>query len=538
VKVRAIVAASALALLLSSVVAGVSRAGGASATGTVASVSHVLTIASAAVPTGFDSDAQVPGTQQTVFGGLNEPLLGYAAKKLANGNQVSDQSKLVGLLAQSWSEAKNKRSYTITLKHGIKSAFGHELTAKDVQWSFDKAFAENKTGASISKIALLTKVKAISKYQVRFFVSSPSRLILPFLALGVPAIYDSTEMKKHATASDPWALGWLKSNFAGFGAYTVQSVTAGSQAVFVANPHYYRGAPFFKTVIWREVDDPAVRLQLLKAGAVDMIDGPTGQDVASLRGDSNTKIHAVQSAAEVRILMNPSIAPFSNKLVRQALSYATPQTQIINTALSGYATPMKGPVPATVPGYDPSSFPYKYNLAKAKQLLSQAGYANGLTVTLTYSTLASWEEGVAIQLKNAWDKAGVNVKLQAIPSAQMKTAGGATGRNLALFSYPDTPFISDPAYALGVYYDPAACCDRNAYNNPQVTSLLHQLERTTDDAAAAKVTKKIQQLINGDAPTIFIAQIDALAATRKNIVGYVNHVDNQPRWAELSRTSR
>ena len=139
----------------------------------------------------------------------------------------------------------------------VKSPYGNELSAADVEWGWNKSFAQKRTGNFIAAVANVTAVKALSAKEVEFTLSAPSSIFLACLTLYTPSIYDSTEVKKHVTAEDPWALDWMQTHTAGYGPYTVDSVRPGEQATFVANPGYFRAAPFFGRVIYRAVPSPA-----------------------------------------------------------------------------------------------------------------------------------------------------------------------------------------------------------------------------------------------------------------------------------------
>src|SRR4029078_2731733 len=129
-----------------------------------------------------------------------------------------------GHLAEKWAVSSDGLKYVFTLREGVKSAHGNELTAADVEWSWAKSFDQKRTGAFIAGVSNVIAVKALSQREVEFTLNAPSSIFLSALTLYVPPIFDSAETKKHATAEDPWALRWMESNTAGFGAYHLQSL--------------------------------------------------------------------------------------------------------------------------------------------------------------------------------------------------------------------------------------------------------------------------------------------------------------------------
>ena len=193
-----------------------------------------MVLAATKTPGGFDGDALKPNTQNVVVQ-VYEGLAKYAYKKNEKtGRMEIDPGKVLPHLAKKWSVSPDGLVYTIELREGVKSPFGNEMTSVDVVWGWQKSMAQKRTGAFIARAAGVVKVDVLDKYTVEFTLDAPNNVFLPALTLYTPSIYDSVEVKKHATADDPWALKWIDQNTAGFGAYHLQSLKSGEEAVFVA----------------------------------------------------------------------------------------------------------------------------------------------------------------------------------------------------------------------------------------------------------------------------------------------------------------
>lgn len=202
-----------------------------------------LILAEPGTPEGFDGDVLRPGTQASVVQ-VYEGLTRYGRVQ-RDGRTYLDPTKIEPHLAEKWETSNDGKRWVFTLRSGVKSPYGNELSAADVEWGWNKSFAQKRTGNFIASVANVTAVKALSPTEVEFTLSAPSSIFLACLTLYTPSIYDSTEVKKHATTDDPWALDWMLTHTAGFGAYHVDNVRPGEQALFVANPNYFRGAPSF-----------------------------------------------------------------------------------------------------------------------------------------------------------------------------------------------------------------------------------------------------------------------------------------------------
>jgi ABC-type transport system substrate-binding protein len=486
------------------------------------------------VPGGFDGDVLTPGSQQTVVQ-FYEPLVNYGVKEAEGGAREVDASVIEPGLAESWEVAPDELSVTFTLREGVKSNWGNELTAEDVKWSWDKSIDQDRTGAFIGEVSNVESVEVIDPQRVRFNLSAPSPILLRALTLYTPSIYDSTEMRKHATPEDPWALDWIKTNSAGYGPYYVESVAAGSEAVFKANPNYYGDAPYFKTVVYRSVPDASTRVQLLQAGSVDWIEELTFTQLNELEQSDGVKVQSVDGNFQARALMNPNFEPFDDPRVRQAINYAAPHQRILDNVFAGRAKQSRGPLPSTIPCYNPDLWAYETDVERAKALLAEAGHPDGIDITMEYSGLNWWEEPLGIQLKDGLAQAGIRVNLQRIPDADMTARAAITRRDMPFFTFYEQSIVLDPGYSMLLTSTPEGSADRNAYDNPELTRLIQEANVITDEAARCDLINQAQQIHLNDASWVYSAEIGAHEAMRDDIEGWVWHPDNHERWADLHR---
>jgi len=231
----------------------------------------------------------------------------------------------------------------------VKSPGGNELTSVDVVWGWQKSMAQKRTGAFIARAAGVVKVEVLDRYTVEFTLDAPNNIFLPALTLYTPSIYDSAEVKKHATADDPWALKWIDQNTAGFGAYHLQSLKSGEEAVFVANPNYFGGKPFYDRVVYKEVPNAGTRFTLMRSGQVQWTEELTLRQISELKKDKRVKIESDQGTGHASVRMNPNIKPFDNPLLRQAISYATDYQALNRTVFENLGTQAKSIVPPVIP---------------------------------------------------------------------------------------------------------------------------------------------------------------------------------------------
>ncbi len=493
-----------------------------------------LVVAATKTPGGFDGDALKPNTQNVVVQ-VYEGLTKYGYKKNAKtGRMEVDPTKVLPHLATKWSASPDGKVYTVELRKGVKSPFGNEFTSVDVVWGWEKSLAQKRTGAFIAKVAGVVKVEVLDQYTVEFTLEAPSSIFLTALTLYTPSLYDSTEVKKHATPADPWALKWIDQNTAGFGAYHLQSLKSGEEAVFVANPNYWGGKPFYDRVVYKEVPNAGTRFTLMRTGQVQWTEELTLKQISELKKDKRVKVESDQGTGFASVRMNPTIKPFDNPLLRQAISYATDYKALNQAVFENLGTQARSIVSPIIPGADTSAWKYDTNLDQARQLLKQAGYADGVDVTLEYASIFWFEESVAIQMKDQLGKAGIRVNLQKITDADMRSRTAPNKRDLPFFTFMDNPIVLDPVYALYLNAHSEGASNRNNYTNPEFDKLVNAARIEQNSKKRLELVRKAQQIHTTDATWVMTMYTGSHEAMAPCMIGYVWQPDYHERWRELS----
>jgi ABC-type transport system substrate-binding protein len=492
---------------------------------------RTLLLAAPGTPEGFDGDALRPGTQEVVVQ-VYEGLTRYGRMQRGDRTYLNP-AEIEGHLAERWRVSDDGLKYVFTLRSGVKSPFGNELTAADVEWSWAKSFAQRRTGAFIANVSNVTAVKALSQREVEFTLNAPSSIFLSALTLYVPGIYDSTETKKHATAEDPWALRWMETNTAGFGAYHLRSLRAGEQAEFVANPNYFGTKPHFERIIYRAVPSGASRTTLLRSGQVQWIDRPTVQQVLDMQRDRRVKVQDQAGRAMASVRMNCAMKPFDDVRVRRAMNYAVNKEALKQGVFLGTGDIAKSIVPPIVGGYDPSFFTYDYDPARARALLAEAGHPNGFEIELLFSNIWWWEEAMAVQLSDQLKAVGVNCRPQRITGSDLRARGAPARQDMALFTFEDGPIVLDPVYTIYLLARSDGVSNRARYANPAFDALVDRARTSPDKAVQAAAVKEAQKIWMEDAPWIMTVYPQTFEAMAPNISGWVPHPDEHERWVDL-----
>ena len=445
---------------------------------------------------------------------------------------------VIGKLAESWTIDPAGKWAEFKLRKGVKSAWGNELTADDVKWTWDRKFALGAIGDFLTKIMGMSgpdNVKVIDRSTVRFELPNEGPLLLKLQQNLYNNIYNSTKCKQMATAADPWARDFISNNGAGFGPYQLESLKRGQQAVFKAREDYYRGKPAIDTIVYKEIPTSATRLSLLQGGAVDIAQFLQPLEIERLKTAPGVTVESVSASPMFWIELNTKFAPFDKTLVRKAMNYAYPAEQVLKTVFQGTAAQMVGCMPSIYPGFSKTATEYTYDLDKAKALLKEAGLPEGFKTTLAYNAGDPVQEPIAILFQTSLRQAGVELTLKKIPAATFYNE--VSGRTQPMILFTDTPWCPDPSYSMQLYFDSKSFVNYSNYKNDEVDKLLKEASVTADNAARFAIMKKIQEIVMDEAPWVFIAYLNYTMARRSNLSGFTYYTANNLRFQDFSRTS-
>ncbi|WP_037448205.1 ABC transporter substrate-binding protein [Skermanella stibiiresistens] len=500
-----------------------------------------LVIVSEMGPNGLDTMVPTANDHsRLVSWHVYDRLVSHGEKTLADGTVSYDAKVMTPELAESWDVSEDGLTYVFHLREDATFHDGAKVTAKDVKWSFDRAIAAGGFPAIQMAAGSLVKPEQFSVIDDHTFKATfdqVNKLIMPDLAVPVPVIVNSELAKKHATAADPWAFDWVSRNDAGGGAFKIENWTSGQQTVFVRFDEWKSGAlPKLKKVVYRQIPSAGTRRALLEKGDVDISVGLPPKDYAELAKDGKVKVIGVPVQNDLVYLdMNVQIPPFDNPKVREAVSYALPYKEILSSALYGRAKGMFDGDPATP--YEPTwPVPIKHgqDLAKAKQLLTEAGFPDGFKTTLSFDlSEATVREPTAILMQEALKKIGVEVTLEKVPGsnwfAQMasKKMPMVIGEFYGWLDYPDYHFFWTYHGANNSVFNTAN------YVNPALDKDIDTARFTSDPAVYKASLQKMVDTVMTDLPRIPLYNRYADYAMQKNVEGFEYWFHTHPDFRKL-----
>jgi peptide/nickel transport system substrate-binding protein len=441
-------------------------------------------------------------------------------------------------MAESWEVTNGGRTYTFSLRKGWPSHAGNEFTAADVKWTFDRSFALHGITSFYNQLAKIQRpedVKVLDRYTVRIELGQPGPDLLLTMSEFWRAIVDSKLAQSHATAADPWAKSWMKSHDVGFGPYKLADLSPGRQVVWEAHQEH-PFPPILNQITFRQVPESSSRLAMLMSEDAQAAQYLLPTDMQQVQKNNGLRLWNFQGYVIHSCPMNTKYPPLDDVRVRRALSYATPYQRIIEQVYQGFAGLAHGTLSDHAAGFDPNQSPFTYDPERARQLLREAGQANGFRTKLAYSTAEPLGEAIGAQLRSAFGDVGVTLDLEALPASTYTDALFNGERPMFFQSFgADSP---DPAYALGVFYQSTSSNNWSGYKSAATDACLADAGRpgfTWGQRVLAH--KRCAEIVANDAPWIWIAQPGFQVSTRRDVTGINWYAGEAVDWSKVGYTS-
>jgi peptide/nickel transport system substrate-binding protein len=465
-------------------------------------------------------------------------LLSFGLRKDENGNDHYDHGKIEPELAEDWNLTDS--SITLKLRRNAKFHDGTPVTAKDVKWSFDRAVTVGGFPTFQMAAGSLQKPEqfvVVDDHTFRIDFLRHDKLTLPDIAVPVPIIINSGLAKSHATEQDPWAMEWLRNNEAGGGAYRIEKWTPGQELIFTRFDEWQSGpAPKIQRVIWRMVPSAGNRRALIERGDADISVDLPPKDVAELADSSKLAVIGTPIENSLQYVgMNVKIAPFDNVKVRQAFAYAMPYQKIMDAVMFGRANPMYGGPAEVTEATWPQKSPYTTDLAKAKQLLAEAGYGGGFETTLSFDLgFAVVNEPICVLVQENLAQLGVKVQINKVPGANWRAE--FSKKTLPLITNTFGGWLNYPDYFFyWTYHGQNSIFNTMSYRNPEMDKFIDAARFETDPAKYAEEIKSFVRLSFDEVPRIPLFQQYLNVAMQKSVTGYRYWFHRQLDYRQLAK---
>ncbi len=307
---------------------------------------------------------------------------------------------IVPALAESWSVSDDAKDWLFTLRGDVRYHDGTAVTASDVVSSIRSASREDVGGAYGTSALLYAylgqaEIKAEDKTHVRVILPVPMA-DLPDLLVYIMII------PEHCIGTDP-------SSIPGTGPYRFGSIE-GNRYTVIRNDDYWAGTPDIEKIIFVDEPDPKRRVEALVRGEADIATYLEGCHTPEIDANDDLCVVEYDTPVAIPLMLNCFSGPFTDIRVRQAVNYATDVDEIIQKACGGVGLKLSGPLTPHHFGFDRHAKPYPYAPDKARELLTEAGYADGLDLTIYRPTISPNEsEAIAKCVKEQWARVGIRL---------------------------------------------------------------------------------------------------------------------------------
>lgn len=445
---------------------------------------------------------------------------------------------LLPWLLESWEVSDDQKTLTFKLKPGLVFSDGSPLTAADVKATWDRGVSDtsvySKLVFNLMTVTTPDQIAAPDDATVVVTLEQPTVFALKMIATNVVTIMSDEALTANATADDPTAHNYFKTNPLGSTAYTLSKWTPGVEWELAPNPNYWnKDALKNGGVLNRTIPSPQERLSLLVNGDVDIAFDLLPKDMAGLRDHPDIQLFDFTIPWPQYLGMNNRIPPFDNVDVRRAVSHAIPYQTIIDQVMFGFAKPCKSPVAEGMPTSDYSFWAYDGGPAKAKEILEGLGLTNftfDMAVRIGFPT----HEQIAVWIQSAMQEAGANVNILKMTDAEYleKFNSGA----LQTWVGEWYSWVNDPMYHIyWNFHSKATATNGVGYSNPRVDEIIDTGMYEPDQAKREALSKEAQQIIVDEAPWGLLYTINWVVAARKNVKGYQWNTDTAAKYWMVSK---
>ena len=418
---------------------------------------------------------------------------------------MGDGSVVAGL-AKSWDISDDGLVYTFILHDNVLFHDGSTMDAEDVQFSLNRARADDSTNAQKALFASITDVSALDAKTVVVTLDAPNGNFLFNLAWG------------DAIIVAPESIDGIKQAPIGTGAFKFANWVQGDKIELIRNDAYWGTPAVLENVTFKFISDPTAAFASVMAEDVDAFVGfPAPENLPQFEADPRFQVLVGSTEGETILSTNNKMPPFDNVKVREALAHAIDRQAIVDGAMFGYGTPIGTHFAPHNPAYVDLTGSSAYDPELAKKLLAEAGFADGFETTLHLPPPSYARRGgeiIAAQLAQV----GIKVQITNVEWAQwLETVFRGKDFGLTIVSHTEPMDI-------GIYANPEYYFQ---YDNPAFQELMTNLNATTDPEARTALMGDAQRMISSDFVNGYLFQLAQLSVAKAGVQGLWTNAPTQ-----------
>jgi len=437
--------------------------------------------------------------------------------------------KVVPEIAESWTQP-SPTTYEFKIRKGIKFHDGSDLTAEDVKFTLDRltvegAMGDGQTSPRKSLLGPVKDIEITDADTIRINLSEPWPLLpamLPFQEIVSKAFVEKTGTAGMATAEN------------GAGPFKLVDWRKGDSIIMERFDGYYGGSPDIAPVgkacvdraIFKVIPETASRVAALLAGDVDIINGLPPFSIAQVEQNPDTAVMTVSGTRSVFLALNLHGDKFGDIRVRQAVAHALDKQLIIDKILGGNAVSIEGILSPAAFAATPDLPKHDYDPKKAKALLAEAGFPDGIDITIDAEGA---DKDTVEAIASVLGKSGIRAKVAVGEGAQIDAKWNPKNTK----NDGDMYFTSwgngslDPFDIFVPTHYTMGRGNASGYSNKEVDTLLDQGAVELDPAKRAGLYQKAEAIVNADLPYIYLWVPKDIYGVSKRVKGWKPSADSR-----------
>ncbi len=413
-------------------------------------------------------------------------------------------------LAESWDYDETDKSWTFKLRENVLFHDGKQMTSRDIQYTFDRLRDPEVGAKTVDLFANIQEITTPDDYTVVFKLKDTNPEFLLDLADRGIVDADNEDLKTKAN---------------GVGPFMVESFSPEDRMVLTRNPNYWRNddagnpLPYLDDLELIIIPDKAAAMEALRGGQVDFMYEPPAETLELFEDLPDLVLYTKPSATHYPIRMRADTKPFDDVRVRQALKLGTDRQGILEAAFDGFGViGLDTPVSPAYGDYYYEQPAPERDVEKAKELLAEAGYADGLKITI-HSPEVRPNSAIAVIWKEQMKEIGVDVDIQLVP-------GDIYYVNWLDYDVGVTDWgaRTHPGVFLQQAYITGALWNETHWSDPEIDELAAKIAVEMDDAKRTEMHHQVQQIFTERGPIIVPVFKHSAWAAKKDVKGIKEHI--------------
>lgn len=421
-------------------------------------------------------------------------------------------------LAESVHVSQDGLVYTIRLRPNLKFHSGRDVTAEDVKFSIERV-VENQVRAD--HFAMVERIETPDPLTVELHLKEPSAPLLTNLAYPMNAIVDRQAVEE--------AGGDLSSTTAGSGPFKLVEWRKDLHLKLQKHDAYHiKGLPYLDEVIFRPISDETARSTALRNGEVHLVLDVAAKDASLIENARGVIVSSVPGTFWEYIGLNTTKPPFDDVRVRQAIAYAIDREALAQIKF-GQATLLPGGhIPPNHWAHASDLAPYaQRDLDRARQLLRDAGYADGFTAAMKVGSAFVYQVQASQRVKQQLSEVGIDLEIQSLETGLFFDALNQRDFEMTLVGW--VGFVDPDEWTYNLFHSEGQY-NQQGYSNEALDRLLEQGRRTQDRDERKKIYDEVQRMIATEVPVVSLYVNDQISAWRSRVRGYQVHPTATTLW--------